>query len=96
MGRRFAIGYVSVNTVDSGTPLDAQHYEISDCCKSLDFTPVKVEGEVIRAGKPVDQRDALLRALWRCGTARPACWWYIRRGGWARRRWSLSQPLAAA
>jgi DNA invertase Pin-like site-specific DNA recombinase len=61
--RRFAIGYVSVHTIDTGPPLDAQHYEIADWCKSLDFTLVKVEGEVIRAGKPVDQRDALIRAL---------------------------------
>lgn len=63
MDRRFAIGYVSVHTMDAGPPLDAQHYEIADWCKSLDYTLVKVEGEVIRAGKPVDQRDALIRAL---------------------------------
>ena len=63
MAKRFAVGYVSAHTIDAGPPLDAQHYEIADWCKSLDFTLVKVEGEVIRAGKPVDQRDALMRAL---------------------------------
>jgi DNA invertase Pin-like site-specific DNA recombinase len=63
VAKRFAVGYVSAHTIDAGPPLDAQHYEIADWCKSLDFTLVKVEGEVIRAGKPVDQRDALMRAL---------------------------------
>jgi len=63
VGNRFAIGYISVHTIDAGPRLDSQHYEIADWCKSLDFTLVKVEGEVIRAGKPVDQRDALIRAL---------------------------------
>ena len=63
MANRFAVGYVSAHTIDAGPPLDAQHYEIAEWCRSLDYTLVKVEGEVIRAGKPVAQRDRLMRAL---------------------------------
>lgn len=59
----WAVGYVSVHTVDGGPGLDAQHYEIADWCKSHGYKLVTTEGEVIRAGKPVERRAGLIRAL---------------------------------
>jgi hypothetical protein len=59
----WAVGYVSVHTVNCGPGLDDQHYEIAGWCKSHGYQLVTTQGEVIRAGKPVERRAGLIRAL---------------------------------